>query len=193
MGPEQGLQVATALLDGPLSVIKSMNATQSAINSASSGLGQTAANLMYDSGSMAGKGFLSGLQGQMKAIEKAMDQIAESMVKTIERDLKIHSPSLVTTEHGEMFALGLANGIEHGVPWVRNAAHDLAGATSLPDWRSGGQGAGGGGNVTIHIDLTVNGFVGNNAELIEELRKDLQSATLQYEHRNGNNGLSLVF
>jgi TP901 family phage tail tape measure protein len=194
MGPEQGLQVATALLDGPLSVIRSMNATQSAINSASSGLGQTAANLMYDSGSMAGKGFLSGLQAQQKNITKMMDEIAKSMIETIEKDLKIHSPSLVTTEHGEMTALGFANGLERGVPWVKGAAHKLAAAAMPGDGHGGGAGAGGTGNVTFNIDIHVpGGFIGNEEQLARELEPAFRSVILQYARRNGKNGLSLDF
>jgi TP901 family phage tail tape measure protein len=56
---------------------------------------------------------------------------------------------------------------------------------------NGGKGSTYGGGPQFHI--AVNGFVGNNAELVEELRKVLQEATLQYEHRNGRNGLSLSF
>ena len=193
MGPQQGLQVATALLDGPLSVIRSMNQTQNAINSAAGGLGMTAANLMYDSGSQAGKGFLSGLQAQQKNITKLMDQIAKSMVDTIEKDLKIHSPSLVTTEHGEMFALGLANGMQHGVPWVKNAAHALSAATSLTDGHGGGSGGSGSGQTNITVHVTVNGFVGDNQQLATEIYRVVQEEALQHDRRNGNNGLTLTF
>jgi hypothetical protein len=193
MGPASGLQVAQALIDGPLSVIRSMNATQSAINSYSSGLGQTAANLLYDSGAQAGKGFLSGLQAQQKNITAMMDKIAKSMVEVIEKDLKIHSPSLVTTEHGEMIAMGLVDGLEHGIPWARGAAHQLS-LAATPGGYGGAPGFGqGGGNTTITIQVHVDGFVGSNQELATEIYNVVQKEALRHNRRNGNNGFSLDF
>jgi TP901 family phage tail tape measure protein len=194
MGPSAGLQTAQALIDGPLSVIRSMNSTQSAINSYSTQLGQTSADLMYDSGKMAGKGFLSGLQAQQASITKMMDQIAKSMIETIEKDLKIHSPSLVTTEHGEMIAMGLVNGLEHGVPWVKGAMHMLSAAATPGNERgaeSGGSGSA--GNTTITIQVHVDGYVGDNQQLATEIYRVMQEQALQHERRNGVNGLSLPF
>lgn len=194
MGPASGLQVAQALIDGPLSVIRSMNATQSAINSASTSLGQSAADLMYDSGSQAGKGFLSGLKAQQANITAMMDQIAKSMVTTIEKDLKIHSPSLVTTEHGEMIALGLIAGMQHGVPGVKSMAHALAVAATPGSGQGGaGTGSGGSGNTTITVQVHVDGFVGDNQQLATEIYKVVQEEALIHDRRNGNNGLSLTF
>ncbi len=89
MGPAQGLQVANALIDGPAKVIAEMDATQAAIVSGSTKLGQDAANAMYDTGKQAGKGFLSGLQAQEHAVTAMMDRAAVSMVKTMRRELGI--------------------------------------------------------------------------------------------------------
>jgi TP901 family phage tail tape measure protein len=87
MGPAQGLQVANALIDGPAKVIAEMDATQAAIVSGSTSLGQAAANAMYDTGKQAGKGFLSGLQAQEHQVTAMMDRAAKSMVKTLRREL----------------------------------------------------------------------------------------------------------
>ena len=190
MGPQQGLQVAQSLINGPLSVIQSMNTTQAQINAGADSLGQSAANAMYDSGAAAGQGFLSGLAAQQKSITAMMDQIAESMVGTIKKDLKISSPSLVMDEHGQMVAAGLIQGMERGVPGVRGAARMLAGATALPAVSSAGAGgATGGDNLTIHMAVTVNGFVGDNQQLATEIYDVFQEKTLQYRRRNGHNGL----
>jgi hypothetical protein len=142
MGPAQGLQVANALIDGPAKVIAEMDATQAAIVSGSTSLGQAAANAMYDTGKSAGKGFLSGLQAQEHQVTAMMDRAAVSMVKTMRRELGM-----------------------------------------------GGGGTGSGAAMQVHV--AVNGFVGNNAELTEEIRKVLQQEVLRYNRRNGKNGLSL--
>ena len=89
MGPAQGLQVAEALIEGPASVIAEMDKTQAAITAGSASLGHTAADLEYDTGKAAGKGFLSGLQAQEKEVTKMMDRLAKSMVATMRRELGI--------------------------------------------------------------------------------------------------------
>lgn len=193
MGPDQGLQVAQALLDGPLSVIRSMDTTQAQIVSGSTALGQAAANAMYDSGAQAGKGFLSGLQAQQSAITKMMDQMAESMVTTIRKALKISSPSMVMAEHGKMVALGLQVGMEAGAPGVRGAAKALA-VAAVPASAGNGAAAGeaGAGGDVFHINVTVQGFVGNKEELGRELYDVLQPQVLRHAKRNGlSNGFSL--
>ncbi|HMH89970.1 MAG TPA: hypothetical protein VK586_02680, partial [Streptosporangiaceae bacterium] len=143
MGPDQGLQVAQALIDGPASVIRQMDVTQAAIIAGSNRLGQAAANAVYDTGKAAGKGFLSGLQAQEHHITAMMDRAAVSMVKTMRRELGM-----------------------------------------------GGHGGGGGmiGNVTVNVP---GGFVGTKAELAREIHDELQALILQYNRRNGKNGLSL--
>lgn len=194
MGPDQGLQVAQALIDGPLSVIKSMDTTQAQIVSGSTALGQSAADAMYDSGSAAGKGFLSGLEAQQSSITKMMDQIAQSMITTVKRSLKISSPSMVMAEHGLMTVLGFAQGMEAGTPYVRSAAKGLAvaavpGAGTSP---ASSAAAAAGAPIVINVNVTVNGFVGSNTELAQEIYQVVQTQSLRHAKRNGlSNGLSL--
>lgn len=194
MGPSTGLQVAQSLLDGPVSVIKSMNTTQAAITTGSNALGATAADAMYDSGSAAGKGFLSGLEAQQKNITALMSKIASSMVTTIKKELKISSPSQVTAEHGKMVAAGLAQGMETGIPLVTSAATRMARA-AVPSAGAitGAAGGAGGGRQQITINLTVNGFIGTSQQLVTEIYNKLQEEALQHNRRNGTNGLSLPF
>ena len=56
MGPAQGDQVAQALINGPLSNIKAMNATEAQVQQASKHLGRSAADKMFDSGRTRGRG-----------------------------------------------------------------------------------------------------------------------------------------
>ena len=193
MGPQQGLQVAQALIDGPVSVIKSMNQTQTAINSAATSLGQSAADAMYDSGKDAGKGFLSGLEGQQAAIEKLMEKIAKGMVSTIKRELGIRSPSTVGHYHGLMWAAGIAAGMKDGEPMIDAAGKQLALAMGhQPGPMLTAAANSGAGGDTWHVQLTVNGFVGNNQELLRELTLLIQKGILQQAKRNGGNNLSLA-
>ncbi len=131
MGPTDGLTVANALLDGPGNTISQVNSVQSAIVAGSTTLGQTAASAMYDSGKAAGEGFLTGLQAQEKAITAEMTKIAQGMVSTVKAELGIHSPSTVMHGHGHNTALGLALGIEAGLPKVTAAALKLSSAASV--------------------------------------------------------------
>jgi TP901 family phage tail tape measure protein len=194
MGPAQGLQVAQALLNGPVSVIKQITKTESQITSASTALGQTAANAMYDSGKAAGQGFLSGLQAQQKQIEAVMAKIADSMVGTIKRELGIHSPSTVARYHGQMFAEGLALGVTDGEGKVAASSRRLTAALAGgPAGGPAGGGAGGSGLSIGAVHVTVQGYVGSEQQLATQIWTTVQEQALRYNRRNGvaNNGLSL--
>lgn len=193
MGPAQGLQVAQALVDGPMSVVAQMNTTQAQIVSGSAQLGLTAANAMYDSGTQAGKGFLSGLEAQQKQITAMMDKIAQSMVDTIRKALKISSPSQVMAEHGRMIAAGLQVGMEDGAAGVRGAAKVLA-AAALPAGTGTGGAAGtaAASQINVHVTVNVTGFIGNENQLVQEIYDAVQSQALRRAKRNGlNNGFNL--
>lgn len=136
MGPDQGGPLAAELAAAGLGQIKAINAAESQITAASNGLGYAAGNAMYDSGKQAGKGFLSGLKAQEKAIEKVMAEIAASMVKRLRKDLGISSPSRVFFTHGLAVAQGLAMGIASGAGQVARAMGGLSAAASLAGTRS---------------------------------------------------------
>lgn len=122
MGPSQGGQLAAELASSGLGDIKQINAAQSAITSASTGLGQMAGSAMYGTGAQAGAGFVAGLQAQESAINAVMSKVANSMVGTLRKDLGIASPSRVMREHGQMVGEGLALGIEDSVSRVRQSS-----------------------------------------------------------------------
>lgn len=134
MGPEQGAAFAKSLAGADKATIKQYNSLNTKISSASSKLGKTGADLLYDSGKQAGKGFLTGLKAQQKDIEKLMLSIAKGMQKAIKRALGIKSPSRVMAAVGRMTLLGLQDGITRNVPVVQTAMRKVAAtvATGIP-------------------------------------------------------------
>lgn len=121
MGPEKGGAFAASLVNADKATIKEYNSLNTKINSASSALGKTGADMLYDSGKNAGKGFLAGLKGQQKDIENLMLDIAKGMQKSIKKALGIKSPSRVMDAVGRMTVLGLKEGITRAVPAVQTA------------------------------------------------------------------------
>ncbi|MFF8406894.1 phage tail tape measure protein [Streptomyces sp. NPDC015684] len=89
--------------------------------------GRDMADMMYDSGKNAGKGFLSGLKSQEKALGKQMASVAKDLVKAIKKALKIKSPSVVfRDEIGKNVVLGMAHGIDRHGHLVGAATQRLA-------------------------------------------------------------------
>lgn len=127
MGPEQGAAFAASLAGADKATIKQYNSLNTQINKESSKLGKTGADLLYDSGKNAGKGFLTGLKAQQKDIEKLMLNIAKGMQKAIKNALGIKSPSRVMDVIGRMSMLGLEGGIIRRVPAVRTVMQKVAG------------------------------------------------------------------
>ncbi|MDX2943311.1 phage tail protein [Streptomyces caniscabiei] len=190
MGPEQGAQFAASLAGADKATIKRFNSLNSQIGSASTKLGRTGADVLYDSGKKAGQGFLTGLKAQQKNIEKLMLSIARGMQKAIRRALGIKSPSQVMAEVGRMTVLGLQGGIARAVPRIDAAMAGVAGAmtSGVPSLGMGGMpalgvgamrtGTGTGGSVTVvnHIHLTNRGAIGSPHELRTWLTRALEDA-----------------
>lgn len=121
MGPEQGYAYANALAGADKATISSINKTQGLIDSESKKLGNKGADILYDSGKNASKGFLAGLQTQQKSIEKYMLSIAKAMQKSIRKALGIRSPSTVMAQLGAYSTQGLARGLVDGMPVLDRA------------------------------------------------------------------------
>ncbi|MFF6925850.1 hypothetical protein [Streptomyces californicus] len=157
MGPEQGYAYANALAGASSSTLKSINATQAALTSGTDKLGKTGADLLYDSGKNAAKGYLKGLDSQQAAIEKQMVKIAKSMDKAIRKALGIKSPSTVAAVSGGFFTQGVAKGAVDQLPVLDRAMDTVAGrmATMRPVvGRPAVVGTGAGGTV-IHAHIKV--------------------------------------
>ncbi|MGQ4355273.1 peptidoglycan DD-metalloendopeptidase family protein [Streptomyces drozdowiczii] len=125
-GPDQGAPYAAALVAATDKQLKDINATQVQIGKASTAYGQTAADAMYDAGSMSGKGYLAGLKSQEKSIVAAMTSLAKKAQKAIKVELKIHSPSRVFDALGRFTGLGFAQGIRTTIPQAAEAAASMA-------------------------------------------------------------------
>lgn len=180
MGPQQGGPIAAELVSAGAGLIKQVNTAETQINAASTTLGQSAADVMYDSGKSAGQGFLSGLKAQEKSIQAVMSQIANSMVSTIKKELGIHSPSTVMMQHGKMVAEGFAQGIEQGTRRVAQASSTLASAA-----RTGVTGPGVTGSRGSTIQLTVNLKSQTTGEINKQaLWTAVQQQTFRYNIRN---------
>jgi hypothetical protein len=130
MGPEQGAQFAKSLAGADKATIKQYNSLNTSINKESSKLGKVGADMLYDSGKHAGKGFLTGLKAQQKDIEKLMLSIAKGMQKAIKKALGIKSPSTVFAAIGRNIGDGLVSGMAASHPKVSAAAKRIGSAAA---------------------------------------------------------------
>ncbi|MFB7595764.1 phage tail tape measure protein [Streptomyces sp. NPDC056160] len=107
--------------------ISKLNSLVASGSKLSDSFGKSMADLMYDSGKDAGKGFLAGLKGQEKELQKQMDKLAKDLIAAIKRSLKIKSPSQVMRDQvGKQIALGMAVGMDQHRPHVAAAGRRLA-------------------------------------------------------------------
>ncbi|MFB6424638.1 hypothetical protein ACFCXC_14780 [Streptomyces microflavus] len=158
MGPDQGYAYASALSGMGTSALRAVNTTQSHLDKAASNLGALGADVMYDSGKNASKGYLKGLDSQQAAIEKQMVKIAKSMDKAIRKALGIKSPSTVAAVSGGFFTRGVAKGAVDELPFLDRAMGAVAGrmAGMRPViGRPAFAGGGAGGGPVIHANITV--------------------------------------
>ncbi|AZM53340.1 hypothetical protein DMA15_12715 [Streptomyces sp. WAC 01529] len=108
--------------------IKQLNSLAKSGSSLSTSYGKTMADAMYDAGSKAGKGFLTGLQAQEAELQKQMNKLGSGMVKSIKRELKIKSPSRVTHAVGSQVGAGLVGGMVDTLPQIDRASVRMAAA-----------------------------------------------------------------
>ncbi|MFJ5893794.1 hypothetical protein [Streptomyces californicus] len=127
LGPDAGYAYASALAGMSTSALKGINATQAKLDSAANTLSTLGADLMYDNGKNAAKGYLKGLDSQQDAIEKQMLKIAKSMDKAIRKALGIKSPSTVAAVPGGHFTEGIAKGAVDALPVLDRAMDTVAG------------------------------------------------------------------
>lgn len=126
LGPEQGAQLAASLTSATSDSLKRLNSLQGQLSKESTALGRTGADLLFDAGKQAGAGFLTGLLGQRKAIEKAMLDIAKRVQATIRKGLKIKSPSRVMMQIGDLTAEGLRVGLLRSLSSLESASRSAA-------------------------------------------------------------------
>ncbi|MEU3281767.1 phage tail tape measure protein [Streptomyces antibioticus] len=128
-----GSQLAAILGDRGTTTkdISRLNSLVASGNKLADAFGRTMADTMYDSGSQAAKGFLTGLAAQEKSLAKAMEKLADALITSIKKKLKIKSPSRVFRDQvGKMIALGTAKGIDTHTSSVVASAQNMANAAA---------------------------------------------------------------
>jgi TP901 family phage tail tape measure protein len=142
--------------------------------------------LLYDAGKDLIEGLIHGIEDMVGDAEHAAESVGKSILSGVKDVLGIFSPSREAYAVGEFFVQGLQGGMLDGIPAIMGASHQLAQATmaGFPGGSSGAApgaaGSYGGGNTTIH--LTVNGFVGNESQLANQIITVLNT----HARRNGN-------
>ncbi|MEV3895290.1 phage tail protein [Streptomyces anulatus] len=126
LGPEKGAELAKALSTADKGTLARINNLQAQLVDASQRLGRTGADALYDSGKAAADGFLAGIKGQQKAIEKLMIDIAKGMQRAIREALDIRSPSHVFRRIGDMTGQGLHLGLLSRFAVLQEAARSAA-------------------------------------------------------------------
>lgn len=129
LGPDSPL--AALVAGATAGDVKKINALDASGAKLSTSYGKFMADAMYDSGVNAGKGFLTGLQSQEKALQTQMRKLGGALVDAIEDRLDIHSPSRETERIGEQLGAGVVVGTDKSLAQVRAGAKRLAKA-ALP-------------------------------------------------------------
>jgi hypothetical protein len=158
MGPDAGYAYASALVGADKATFNSINSLETQLNHGADKLGKTGADGMYDAGKNAGKGFLTGLTSQQKAIEDQMLKIARGMQAAIKKALGIKSPSRVMAQLGRYSTEGLAAGLGERMPVLDQAlgaVTDRVASAQPVIGRPAVVGGGGGGRQVIEANITI--------------------------------------
>lgn len=121
-----GGELAGILASATAGQVKQLNALSKSGTGLAVQVGNTMADLLYDAGSQAGKGFLAGLVAQEDALQHEMNKLGRGMVASIKKELRIKSPSRVTAEVGEQVGAGLVGGMARSARRVSAAGARLA-------------------------------------------------------------------
>src|SRR5690606_14760461 len=122
---EQGpsaLPFINELLDKGIEGINEVNNLGKDLDVVGAHIGKTGSDALYQAGVDSAKGLLNGLKSQQKALEKQMDAIASTMVKSIKKKLGIKSPSRAFMEVGGYSAPGLIKGLDEMSGMVERSA-----------------------------------------------------------------------
>lgn len=131
MGPDSTL--AGVIAGANPAQIKQLNAMAKNGAKLSTSYGNTMADAMYDAGTAASKGFLTGLLADQKKIQAAMAKIGADAVKAIrsKKGIDAHSPSRKGAEAGSDLGAGLVAGMTAAGPAIESAAAQM-GASAVP-------------------------------------------------------------
>jgi len=124
------LPFAEELIAGGTASIDELNSLGSQLDKASSKLGKTASKELYQAGVDAAQGLVDGLEKQQRAIDRAMERIADKMVASIKKRLGIKSPSRKFREVGNWSVDGLVGALKDSSRTVEKASAQV-GDTAL--------------------------------------------------------------
>jgi tape measure domain-containing protein len=99
------------------------------LNDASDILGETVSVELYQAGVDAAQGLVDGLTSKQVAVEAAMSAMAKSIIKVLELQLQIQSPSRVMKKLGAFTAQGFADGLSGSQSVVDKAVKGLGNST----------------------------------------------------------------
>ncbi|MGW1182959.1 phage tail tape measure protein [Streptomyces drozdowiczii] len=126
MGPDSKL--AGLVAGASTADLKQINSLVKANGSLSKAYGNQLADLMYDAGAASGKGFLTGLMAEEKAIQTAMAKLGNSAITAIrsKKGIDAHSPSRKGAQAGADVGAGVVAGMAAMAPTVAAEAERLA-------------------------------------------------------------------
>ncbi|RPK74453.1 phage tail tape measure protein [Streptomyces sp. ADI95-17] len=125
MGPDSQLAGLVSRATG--GDMKQLNALVSSGSKLSTSYGRSMADLMYDAGKDASKGFLAGLLGEQKGIQDAMAKLGAGAIKAIrsKKGIDAHSPSRKGAQAGADVGAGVVAGMAAMAPAVAAQAARL--------------------------------------------------------------------
>jgi phage-related minor tail protein len=190
-GPEEGGQMAEALMNANAAQIKDFNGTYNAINDQSSKLGKWASSNYYDAGIASTEGLIKGLKSKESKLTQAIEKMAEKMVKTLRKKLGIKSPSRVFRRDGNFTGEGFALGVEDQADAVQDAVNTLAGTrptgrlanSSLAREAAVAATSSAAGATTVHV--TVQGNVTAEKALAKAIAGTIRDEIVRNGKRNG--------
>lgn len=96
-GPEQGGAMAKELLNATEAQVADFNKTYAAIGSASDSLGKSVAGSYYKAGKAAAQSLVDGLTAKDNKLKKQIEGLADTIVKTLKKKLKVNSSTPVAS------------------------------------------------------------------------------------------------
>ncbi|MEU6872387.1 phage tail tape measure protein [Streptomyces sp. NPDC046751] len=125
MGPDSQLAGLVSRATG--GDLKQLNALVASGSKLSTSYGRSMADLMYDAGKDASRGFLAGLLGEQKGIQAAMAKLGAGAIKAIrsQKGIDAHSPSRKGAQAGADVGAGVVAGMAAMAPAVAAQAERL--------------------------------------------------------------------
>lgn len=114
-------EFATQLLSGGRNAVQALNTLDANLQRVSKTLATNAATNLYQAGVDAAAGLVKGLKSKQNDLRDAMVDLANEIVATLKKQLKIKSPSEVFAEIGRYSVEGMAKGFSDSSKMVTDA------------------------------------------------------------------------